>query len=135
MSYDDKRSYFSGVLAAQNIIHTASGHVATSTLNAVVIPTCEPTTIVSFAVVTTASSANQPASLKYVLLQTNTTTIGATGVNAGTLNAVSTGTFLPGVAVPAGTWLNIVAIGTGTASATETASAVNFIVGCAPQYV
>src|SRR5712664_3698682 len=109
MSYDDKRSYFSGVLAAQNIIHTASGHVATSTLNAAVIPIAEPTTIVSFAVVTTASSGSQPSGVKYLLLQTNTTTIGVTATNAGTLNAVSTATFLPGVAVPGGTWLNVVA--------------------------
>ena len=51
MSYDDKRSYLNMVLTAQNIIHTASGHVATSTLNAAVIAISEPTTIVSFACV------------------------------------------------------------------------------------
>ena len=135
MSYDDRRSYLNMVLAAQNTIHTASGQVATSTLNAGVIPIAEATTIVSFACVTTASSGSQPSSVKYLLLQTNTTTIGVTGANAGTLNAMSTFTLAPGVAVPAGTWLNIVAIGTGTASATQTASAINAVVGCAPQYV
>ena len=135
MSYDDRRSYLNMVLAAQNIIHTASGHVATSTLNAAVIPIAEATTIVSMACVTTASSANQPSGVKYLLLQTNTTTIGASAANAGTLNAVSTFTLNPGVAVPAGTWLNVLAIGTGTASATETASAVNIVIGCSPQYV
>jgi hypothetical protein len=135
MSYDDKRSYLNMVVAAQNTIHTASGQVATSTLNASVIPISEATTIVSMSCITTASSANQPSSVKYLLLQTNTTTIGITAANAGTLNAVSTFTLNPGVAVPAGTWLNILAVGTGTASATETASAVNITIGCAPQYV
>jgi hypothetical protein len=136
MSYDDKRSYLSIVVPAQNIIATASGAtLLTSTLNAAVIPISEPTTIVSMAVVTTASSSNQVGALKYLLLQTNTTSIGLTGTNAGTLNAVSTFTLNPGVAVPAGTWLNVLAVGTGTASATETASAVNVTIGCAPQYV
>lgn len=134
MPYDGRVSYISGVLAAQNVIHTASGHVATSTLNATVLPISEPTYLVSIALVNTLSSGSQPSGIKYLLLQTNTTSLGQVAASAGTLNAVSTATFNPGVAIPGATWINFVVVATGTASATETASAVSFIIGVAPQF-
>jgi hypothetical protein len=135
MAYDGARSYISGVITAQNIISTASNHVCTATLNSVVFPISEPTFLCSIAMICTASSAAQINLAKYLILQTNTTSIGSISIATQTLNMVSTATFLPPVALPAGTWINLLAMGTGTASATYTASAQNFIIGLAPQYV
>ena len=135
MAYDGARSYISGVITAQNIISTASNHVCTATLNSVVFPINEPTFVCSIAMICTASSGTQINKATYLLLQSNTTTIGSISIATQTLNMVSTATFLPPIAVPAGTWLNMRAMGTGTASETNTASAQNFIIGLAPQYV
>lgn len=135
MSYDDKRSYLNATLVAQNTIHTASTQVSTSTLNAVYIPVAEPTFITSLAAICTVASSNFPTGVKLLLLQTNTTTIGASSVIVQTANAMGTATFNPPVAVPGNTWLNLVFIATGTASATESCSAVNVTIGMAPQFV
>lgn len=135
MAYDDKRSYVNATLVAQNVIATASAQVVTSTQNAVYIPIAEATFITSLAAICTVASSNFPTGVKLLLLQTNTTTIGATGALVQTANAMATFTLNPPVAVPANTWLNLVWIATGTASATESCSAVNVVIGMAPQFV
>ena len=135
MSYDDKRSYLNAILVAQNVIATASAQVVTSTQNAVYIPIAEATFITSLACVCTVASSNFPTGVKLALYQTNTTLIGTTAALVQTANAMATGTFNPPVAVPAGTWLNLLWLSTGTASATESCSAVNVTIGMAPQFV
>lgn len=123
-------------VAAQNIISTASNHVATSTLNAAVIPIAEATFLTSIAAVCTASSGTQgPVGLKAVIFQTNTTSLGQLVTSTETLNQLSSATFNPPVAISANTWLNIRWVATGTASETNTASAHNFILGISPQFV
>lgn len=134
MAYDGVRSYLTGTLAAQNLIATASAQVITSTQNAIYIPISEPTTIVSIAGCVTAASSNLGSTMTYQLYQTGTTSIGSIAP-VQTANAVGTTTLRPGIAVPGGTWLSFFIVGTGTASATETASAITFTIGVAPQFV
>lgn len=136
MAYDDKRSYLQMSIPAQNVIHTASNHLATSTLNAFPLSIAEATFLTSIAVTCTASSGNQvPVGLLWRVLQTNTTSIGQLVTSTQTLNQLSSASFTPPVGIPANTWLNFVAIGTGTASETRTASAINITLGISPQYV
>lgn len=132
MAYDGVRSYLNVNLAAQNIIATASNHVVTDA-NTVYIPVGEATFICSLAGVITASPSNVASTIKYAVLS-GTTTIG-TIAPLQTAGSSAFSTFVPPVAVGSGSALTISVIGTGTASATETAGGINIAVGVAPQYV
>ena len=132
MAYDGSRSYLTFNLAAQNIIATASNHVVTDA-NTIYIPIAEATFVCSLAGVIQSASSNLASTIKYALLS-GTTTIG-TIAPAQTAGSSAFSTFTPPVAVASGAALTISVIGTGTASATETASQINLAVGVAPQYV
>lgn len=132
MAYDAERSYISGALAAQNLIATASNHVPAGTTG-LYLPVAEATFVCSLAGVVTVASSNLAGTIKYAVLS-GTTTIG-TIAPAQTAGSSAFATFTPPVAVGSGSTLLVQALGTGTASATETASALNLIVGVAPQYV
>ncbi len=87
----------------------------------------------SIAGVVQAASSNLAGTIKYAVLS-GTTTIGSIAP-AQTAGSAAFATITPPVAVGSGSTLLIQALGTGTASATETASALNLIIGVAPQYV
>jgi len=137
LSYDDKRAYVgapSAAIAAQNIVSTASGAIVAGGTLSALLPVAEASFICSVAAVVTATPSSPPAGVKpYILIGTNTTT-GATSF-AQSSGSSGVCTFVPAVAVAAGSTFQIGLVATGTASATETAGAVNLVVGLGPQYV
>lgn len=132
MAYNDVRAYLTGTLAATALTATASNHVVT-VANAIYLPIAEATFVVSAAVAITASPSSQAGTIKYAVLS-GTTTIGTVTV-AQTAGSSAMTTFSTPVAVGSGSALTVSVIGTGTASATETAGAVWLAIGLAPQYV
>jgi hypothetical protein len=141
MAYDNVRSYIGPIaIAAQNIIATASGQIVAGATVSAQIPIAEPTFLVSLAAVVGATPTTPPAGVKlFAVIGSGTSTGQATPAPAGTL-AQATGssaynTFIPAVAIPGGSFITVGLVATGTASATETAGAISFIVGLAPQYV
>lgn len=132
MAYDSDRSYISANVPAQSLVSTASGAVVTNT-NATQIPIAEATFVCSIAGVVVSSSGSQASTIKYAVLS-GTTTLGSITPGS-TQGAVAFSSVSPNVAVGSGVALSVSVIGTGTASATQTASQINLIVGVAPQYV
>lgn len=136
MSYDDRRSYIGpATLAAQNIVSTASGAiVAGATVS--LLPVAEASFITSVGGVASATPSTPPAGVKFfVLVGTSTTTASMTIAYAQSSASSGFGTFVPAIAVAAGSAYSVGLVATGTASATETAAATTFIVGLAPQFV
>ena len=132
MAYDNVRSYIGYNLAAQNVVATASGQVVTNA-NAAYLPVAEATFVCSLAGVVTATPGSPPSTVKYAILS-GTTTIGTISP-AQTAGSNAFSSFTPSVAVGSGGALTVSIIATGTASATETAGAINLVVGLGPQYV
>jgi len=133
MAYDAERSYTWGTLAAQNVVMTASGAIAPGTA-VTIAPVAEATFLCSVAGAVTATPSSFPAGVKpYVIVGTSTTTGATAIVQASGSGAVST--FVPSIALAAGTPFSIGLVATGTASATQTLGATSFIAGLAPQYV
>jgi hypothetical protein len=140
MAYNDQRSYLStSSLAAQNGTFTASGAIAAGT-SVATFWNSEPTYICSIASYVASAASSFPAGVvPYVVVGTTTTTgqvtQGATGFILQTSSKAAYCTFIPPVALAAATPFTVGLVGTGTASATQTFSAVQQIVGIAPQYV
>lgn len=140
MAYNDVRSYIgTSSLAAQNGTFTASGAIAAGTAVATFF-TSEPTFICSVAGYVTAAASSFPGTVKfYVVVGTNTTTGQITPSPAGavlqTNSTASMNTFIPSVAIAGGTVFTVGMVATGTASATQTLSAIQMFVGVAPQFV
>lgn len=141
MAYNDVRAYLGTVtLAAQNVVMTASGAVAPGTATTASIPVAEATFLCSIAGVVTATPSSFPAGVRpYVLVGTSTTTgniaLGATGTFAQSSNSSAYATFIPPVALAAGSVFNIGLVAVGTANATQTLGATTFVAGVAPQFV
>lgn len=132
MAYDGDRSYISASIAAGNVVSTASGAVAASSTS-VLLPAAEATFIVSIGAVVTATPSNPPAGVKpYVVIGTTTTT-GATSIAQSSASAAFIS--FSNLALTQGQPFTVGLVGTGTASATETAGAVNLTIGLAPQFV
>lgn len=132
MAYDGIRSYVTCSAAAQNVVATASGQVVTgSTIT--YLPVAEATFVVGIAAAVTATPTAPPSTVKYSILS-GTTTVGTVSPLQ-TAGSSAYATVTPGVAVAAGSALQLQVIATGTASATETAGAVQLAVALAPQFV
>lgn len=140
MSYDSIRSYIgTSSLAAQNVVMTASGAIAPGTAVATHF-TSEPTFICSIAGYVTAAAASFPAGVRfYAIVGTSTSTGLITPSPAGavlqTNSTASMNTFNPPVAVGGGAVFTVGLVATGTASATQTLSAIQMVIGVSPQYV
>lgn len=140
MAYDGVRSYLgTSSLAAQNVVMTASGAIAPGTAVATHF-SAEPTFICSIAGYVTAAASSFPAGVRYyVVVGTSTSTGLATPSPAGfvlqTASTASLSTFVPPVAVGGATVFTVGLVSTGTASATQTLSAIQTVIGVAPQYV
>lgn len=140
MAYNDQRAYIgTASLAAQNAVFTASGAIAAGTTAAIFF-TSEPTYICSIAGYISSAASSFPSTVKfYVLVGTNTTTGQITPSPAGavlqTNSTASFNTFNPPVAVAGGSVFSVGMVATGTASATQTLSAIQIIAGVGPQYV
>lgn len=133
MAYDGDRSYVTSSLGAGNVVSTASGAIAASSTT-VLLPSAEATFIVSIGAVVTATPSSFPAGVKpYVVIGTTTTTGGTSIPQSSASSALNT--FNPPLALTQAQPYTIGLVGTGTASATETAGAVTFLVGLAPQFV
>lgn len=132
MAYNDVRGYYSGSAAAQNIVATASGQVVTDTA-ILRLPVAEAAYVVGLAVGISATPSAPPSAVHYDLLS-GTTTIG-TCAPLQTAGSAAYNSFTTPVAVAAGSVLTIQVTGTGTASATETAGAAQFVVAVGPQFV
>lgn len=135
MAYDNVRSYINSSLAAQNIVATASGQIVAGGTVAL-LPIAEATYICSVAGVASATPTAPPAGVTFfVLVGTATSTSTMKVAYAQSSASSGYGTFIPPVAVAAGSAFSVGVVATGTASATETAAATTLIVGVAPQFV
>ena len=144
MAYDGVRSYVNASLVAQNVVSTASGAIATTTTIGYV-PVGEPSFLVSLAgCVSGAASSNLVSNaavypVVYNISGTTTTTTTGQACNFSAANLAAAkgafGTMTTSLPVQSGLPVQLITLGTGTASATETVSALSIIVGFAPQYV
>jgi hypothetical protein len=147
MAYNDIRSYIGPInIAAQNVVSTASAAVAQTTTTAY-FPVAESTFLVSLAGCASGAASSNLVSnaslfaLVYTTSGTTTATATSAALNFTAANQAAApvpsqvSTNIPSIAAPAGAVIAIITKGTGTASATETVSALNVIIGVAPQYV
>jgi hypothetical protein len=141
MAYNDVRSYLgTATLAAQNVVMTASGAVAPGTAVSGIFPVAEATFLCSIAGVVTATPSSFPAGVRpYAIVGTTTSTGQVANAPTGTF-AQSSGssafaTFIPSIALAAGSSFTIGLVAVGTASATQTLGATTLLPGVAPQYV
>ena len=141
MAYNDVRSYIgTATLAAQNVVMTASGAIAPGTAVTGIFPVAEATFLCSIAGVVTATPASFPAGVRpYAVIGTTTSTgqivTAPTGTFAQSSGSSAFATFIPPVALGAGSAFTLGLVAVGTASATQTLGATTLVPCVAPQYV
>jgi hypothetical protein len=145
-AYDGDRNYLVTALVAQNVVATASGAVATTTTTGVFPATAENTFLCSLAAVPSGAASSNlvaNASIKALVYTVSGTTTSTTTSSALTLSAAQLAVapapgnsivFSSAIPVQAAYPILLITSGTGTASATETISALNVTAGCGPQF-
>lgn len=134
MSYNDQRAYIGPqTLAAQNAVASSSGAIVAGGTTAL-LPSAEATFICSIGMVVSATPTTPPAGVKPFVVVGTTTTTGPTAV-AQSSGSSAVSSFIPSVAVAAGSSFTVGFVCTGTAAATETIGAATLIIGVGPQYV
>jgi hypothetical protein len=141
MSYNDTRVYVgTATLAAQNVVMTASGAIAPGTAVTGIFPVAEATFLCSITGVVTATPSSFPAGVRpYVIVGTTTSTgqvsVAPTSTLAQSSGSSAFATFVPSIALAAGSSFTVGLVAVGTASATQTLGATTLIPVVAPQFV